>query len=147
MRSRRGKAVSQLKMFVKQMGELHYAAASSSSFSQAGCTVTLNPTWAAIERAVHTLDGEHFMLLLSTKNDVECVCDEEALAIDFLPGFGFSLFQSVFAADHDPAVWRTKLAGRCFGQSDIDLNLALRLAAIYTATGSFNALQKVYLAA
>lgn len=133
-------------MLVKQMGELHYDDVSSSSFSQAGCTVTLNPTWAAIERAVHALDGERFMVLLSTKGDVECVCDEEALAIDFLPGFGFSLFQSAFASDHDPAVWRTKLAGHSFGQSDVDLNLALQLAAAYAETGSFDALQNVYLA-
>ncbi|MEZ2407336.1 hypothetical protein AB6806_11010 [Bosea sp. RCC_152_1] len=112
--------------------------------SQVSAEVTVDPDWREIEDAIRALDDERFMVLLSARTDLDCSVDPDALAVTFQPGFGFSLFQAAFVSDHSPAIWRTRSAARCLGQSEVDLDLALLLAQTFSETASFGDLDRVY---
>ncbi len=101
-------------------------------------TTSINPPWSQIESTICAMDDDRFMVLLSARADIDAAEDQDALAIEFGEGFGFTLYQLGFAKGAASTAWRSRSADHVTIPGITEIDIVLRIAAAFSRGASFN---------
>lgn len=118
-------------MPIAQMVLISHQPAPAGMVSDPVAVTYLDPTWDQIKDAIRAMNETKFMVLLSSRMDVDAPSDPDALAIEFGEGHGYMLYQQALHTEIGKSAWRTRSTANVLVPSDITIGVVLQIAAAY----------------
>jgi hypothetical protein len=125
-------------MAIVQLVQLIHQSARAGLIAQPRTIARLSPSWNELKDAITSMNGDRFMVVVSSRLDIDAVSDPDALIIEFGAGHGFMLYQQSFHSEIASSAWRSRSAMNMLQPSTISVDTVLKVAAVYAKGSNFD---------
>lgn len=105
--------------------------------SQPLLVTAIDPTWDDIRIAIAALSKSCFMVILTSRMDLDAPSDPDALTVEYGQGHGYMMYQQAFTTEIASTSWRSRSAESISQPSTIKTETVLRVVAAYRNGSSF----------
>lgn len=125
-------------MTIAQLVVLSHRPAPPGMVAEPRYATTIDPTWDEIRNAIVALNKIRFMLILSSRMDIDAPSDPDALTVEYGSGHGYMLYQQGYTTELASTSWRSKSTESIAQPSTIKREMVLRIVAAYRNGDSFD---------
>lgn len=131
-------------MPIAQMVMLSHQPAPPGMVAEPIAVTRIDPTWREIEDAITAMDATRFLVLVSSRLDLDAVSDPDALVVEFGEGHGYMLYQQALHTEIGKSAWRSRSAVNVLEPSTLDISMVLQIVAAYGKGSSFEDIERQF---
>lgn len=131
-------------MTIAQMVVLTHSPAPAGMVAEPVGQTQIDPTREEVTGAIKAMNEDRFMVVLSTRMDLDVLFDPDALTIEFGAGHGFLIYQQAFTTEIGANAWRSKSAVNVTAPNALDLKTVLKIVAAFRAGAGFEELARKF---
>lgn len=125
-------------MAIAQMVVLTHSPAPAGMVAEPIGQTQIDPTDKEVADAIKAMNGDRFMVVVSTRMDFDVLFDPDALTIEFGEGHGYLIYQQAFTTQIGAGAWRSRSAVNVTAPNSLDLRTVLKIVDAFRHGASFD---------
>lgn len=131
-------------MAIAQMVVLAHNPAPAGMVAEPFGQTQIDPTDKEVADAIKAMNNDRFMVVLSTRMDLDVLFDPDALTIEFGAGHGYLIYQQAFTTQIGANAWRSRSAENVTAPNNLDLRTVLKIVDAYRHGRGFDEIARKF---